>query len=197
MTLPDRVRLPMSFDPAGLQRDLLALAADGWIRHFVPQNYEGDWSVLPLRGAAGKSHPIMMIYPDPTAKAFADTPAMALCPHCRSAIAAFACEVQYARLMRLAPGSRILEHRDHDLDADAGTARLHIPITTNPDVTFELNRLPVPMEPGSVWYLRLSDPHRVVNDGTTDRVHLVLDLTVNAWLHDLLAKAAAGHAFAG
>jgi hypothetical protein len=190
MVLPDRIRLPLSFDPAGLERDLKALASESWIKHFVQQNYDGDWSVLPLRSAAGKSHPIMMIYPDPVATAFADTTAMALCPHIRAAVAAFASEVQYARLMRLTPGSRIKEHRDHDLDAEAGIARVHIPITTNPGVTFELNRVPVAMKPGSAWYLRLSDPHRVANDGTSDRVHLVLDLVVNDWLRDMLASAA-------
>jgi hypothetical protein len=88
--------------------------------------------------------------------------------------------------MRLSPGSVIKAHRDHDLDADHGVIRLHIPIETNPDVVFELNGAPVAMEAGSVWYLRLSDPHRAANRGATDRVHLVIDAVVNAWVLGLL-----------
>ena len=38
------------------------------------------------------------------------------------------------------------------------------------------------MAPGSVWYLRLADEHSIVNGGTRDRVHLVIDCTVDDWL---------------
>jgi hypothetical protein len=51
------------------------------------------------------------------------------------------------------------------------------------------------LEAGSSWYLRLSDPHSVVNRGITDRVHMVIDAEVNDWVRDVLATAAAsqGH----
>jgi hypothetical protein len=191
MTFPDRLRLPLSFDPARLARDLDALSSVDWTAHFVKQNYEGDWSVIPLRGVAGAKHPVMMIYPDPTATQFEDTPMLASCPYFREVLSAFECEVRAVRLMRLTPGSVIKEHNDHGLDLEAGTARIHIPITSNPEVEFELNRRRLVMAPGSAWYLRLSDPHRVANNGTTDRVHLVADLVVNAWLTDLLGRAEA------
>jgi hypothetical protein len=45
------------------------------------------------------------------------------------------------------------------------------------------------MAPGSAWYLRLADPHRVVNRGTSDRVHLVIDAVVNDWMLRLLDQA--------
>ncbi len=60
MRFPDRLRLPFSFDAGLLARDLEALPG-AWIRHFVEQNYSGDWSVIPLRGPAGARHPVMMI----------------------------------------------------------------------------------------------------------------------------------------
>jgi hypothetical protein len=187
MAFPDRLRLPFSFDPDRLVRDLDALASVDWIAHFVKQNYEGDWSVIPLRGASGATHPVQMIYSNPTATQFEDTPFLPLCPYFREVLAAFQCEVRCVRLMRLTPGSVIKEHDDYDLDADQGAARVHIPITTNPEVEFELNRRRIDMPPGSAWYLRLSDPHRVANKGATDRVHMVVDLGVNEWLRDLLA----------
>jgi hypothetical protein len=189
MTFADRLRLPLRFDPDRLVRDLDALSSVDWIAHFVKQNYEGAWEVIPLRAAAGAHHPVQMIYSDPTATTFEDTPMLAASPYFREVTAAFACEVQAVRLMRLTPGSTIREHRDHDLDAESGMARVHVPITSNPDVTFELNRRRVTMATGETWYLRLSDPHRVANRGQTDRVHLVADLVVNDWLINLLAGA--------
>jgi hypothetical protein len=155
----------------------------------VRQNYEGDWTVLPLRKAAGATHPVMMIYADPTATAFEDAPLLDRMPYVREVLARFACPVQTVRLMRLAPGSVIREHRDHDLAAEWGAARIHVPITTSDAVEFLLNGEPVVMTPGSAWYLRLSDPHSVVNRGSVDRVHLVIDCVADPWLTGLLRTA--------
>jgi Aspartyl/Asparaginyl beta-hydroxylase len=92
------------------------------------------------------------------------------------------------------PGSVIEEHRDGQLSAEEGTARIHIPVVTNPDVEFYLNGARVVLEAGSAWYLRLTDPHSVYNKGGSDRVHMVVDATVNDWLQDALASAARQHA---
>ena len=40
----------------------------------------------------------------------------------------------------------------------------------------------VVLSEGECWYLRLSDPHSVENNGQSDRVHLVIDAKVNPWL---------------
>ena len=188
---PDRLRLPLDFDPARLAADMEAIAGAGWISHFVTQNYEGAWSVLPLRAQAGARHPIQMIYSNPAATAFEDTPLLAEAPYFRAVLAGFACPLQAVRLMRLAPGSTIKEHRDHDLRYEDGTVRLHIPVVTNPAVDFRLNGIRCVMAAGTCWYLRLSDPHSVSNRGPADRVHLVIDAAVNGWLTDLFDRAAA------
>ncbi len=189
-SLPDRLQLGLSFDVASLERDLKTLESHDWIDHFVKQNYEGTWDVLPLRGTAGATHPVMMIYSDPGCTEFADTPFLKEVPYLQSVLAAFQCPLQSVRLMRLTPGSDIKEHCDHDLSAELGQVRMHIPITTNPDVEFLLNGTEVPLKPGSCWYLRLADPHAVRNRGATDRVHLVIDATVNDWLERELHQAA-------
>jgi hypothetical protein len=189
MAYPDRLQLPLSFDPGLLRRDLDILSATPWTAHFVQQNYEGDWSVIPLRCAAGASHPIQMIYSDPTATVFVDTPMLGRCAYFQAVIAAFACEVRSVRLMRLTPGSVIKEHTDLDLDVEGGAARIHIPVITNPDVEFLLNGRRVEMKEGQAWCLRLSDPHAVANRGTADRVHLVLDLVANDWLMGFFEQA--------
>ncbi|WP_067734336.1 aspartyl/asparaginyl beta-hydroxylase domain-containing protein [Novosphingobium naphthalenivorans] len=178
----DRIRLPMQFDPARMAEDLAALPPEGWIAHYVAQNYLGEWSVLPLYCPAGAQHPVLMAYANPTATDFEPTPWLAHAPYLRGVLDRFHCPLRSVRLMRLGPDSRILPHRDFDLSAESGTARLHIPITGNEAVTFLLNGTPVEMEPGSTWYLRLADEHAVINAGRTERIHLVIDCLVNDWL---------------
>ncbi len=189
---PDRLRLPLDFAPGPLAADMAAITLSGWTPHFVRQNYEGDWDVLPLRAPAGARHPIQMIYSDPACADFVDTPLLAASASFRRVLAAFAFPLQAVRLMRLTPGSLIREHRDHDLSFEDGMVRIHVPVTTNDGVDFRLNGVRCVMPAGSVWYLRLSDPHSVANRGGTDRVHLVIDAAVNDWLGALLERAAAG-----
>jgi len=186
MQLPDRLRLPFTFDPDLLARDLRGLGAVGWTRHFVQQNYDGDWSVIPLRGPAGAKHPVTMIYSDPTCSDFADTPMLAACPYFRQVLDTFQAPLGAVRLMRLTPDSVIKQHTDMDLSFEDGTVRIHVPVVTNAGVEFYLNRSRVVLDAGSAWYLRLFDPHSVANRGTADRVHMVIDAEVNRWVADIL-----------
>ena len=186
-TWPDRVRLPLAFDSVRLAADLAALESEDWIAHFVTQNYDGDWSALPLRALAGATHPVQMIYSPPNATEFVDTPLLARTPYFREVLGSFECPLTCVRLMRLTPGSRIKEHSDHDLAAEDGWARIHVPVTSNPGVEFFVNGVSVDMVPGEAWYLRLADPHRAANHGDTDRVHMVIDAKVDGWLEGMLA----------
>lgn len=189
--LPDRLRLPLNFDAPRIAAEVARISEEDWIAHFVTQNYEGGWSILPLRCKAGATHPIMMAVSDPSASAFEETPWLKRSPYLQEVLGAFACPLQSVRLMRLDPGSRIKPHCDHDLDAALGQARLHVPVTSNPDVAFWLNGSQVHMQPGEAWYVRLSDTHSVDNPGTTARVHLVIDCQVDAHLAAMLVDAAA------
>jgi hypothetical protein len=189
-SLPDAVRLPLRIDPVPLAAEAAQLPLEAWTRHFVPENYVGDWSVAPLRAPAGASHPILQITSPPECKDWTETKWLAASPAIAALLARFECPLAAVRLMRLGPGSEIKEHRDHDLSADFGMARLHVPLTTSPQVEFLVNRQPVQMIPGECWYLRLADPHAVTNRGTSDRVHLVIDAEVNGWLSALLLEAA-------
>lgn len=185
----DRLRLPLRFDAAALRADLERLDADGWTPHFVPEHYDGAWTVLPLRTAANARHDVAAIYSDPAATEFVDTPLLARCPALAGVLRAFECPVGSARLMKLTPGSIIRPHRDHDLAPELGRARLHVPVATNAGVDFRLNGRRVVMAEGECWFLRLSDEHAVANRGDTDRVHLVIDVVVNDWLRALFETA--------
>jgi hypothetical protein len=190
---PDRLQLPLTFDRELLARDLDRLSSGQWIRHYVKTNYDGDWSILPLRSPAGETHPIRMISADPTTRSFVDTPLLKGCDYFRRVLDSFECPLRVVRLMRLTPGSRIKEHTDQVLSFEDGIVRVHIPVTTNDAVEFHLNKRRVILEAGSAWYLRLSDPHSVANHGSTDRVHLVIDANVNDWV-EVLFESAMGQA---
>ncbi|HWA92640.1 MAG TPA: aspartyl/asparaginyl beta-hydroxylase domain-containing protein [Rhizomicrobium sp.] len=189
--LPDRVKLPVAFDPARMAADLAALSREDWIGHFLTERFEGDWDVIPLRGPADAIHPVMMIATTPGTKAFADAPAFAACPYLREIVDSFEAEVRAVRLLRLTPGSILLEHTDHEYTDDDGTLRIHVPVVTNPDVVFLLNGTRVVMEAGSAWVLRLNDPHSVANNGATDRVHMLVDLVMNPALERYLLASTA------
>ena len=188
---PDRVKLPLAFDADRMAEDLARLERGPWTEHFVRQNYDGDWSVLPLRCQKGVTHPIMMITSNPGISDYVDTPYLAEAPYLAEVLATFEAPLLPARLMRLGPGSQIKEHSDYDLSAEDGVVRIHVPVTSNPQVEFRVNRELVPMLPGEAWYLRLSDVHSAVNRGDTARVHLVIDMDVNDWLIGMLEAGTA------
>ncbi len=187
---PDRVRLPFTFDPARLEADLAALEGSEWVDHFVKENYEGRWSVLPLRAPRGteEEHPILQIVSHPGVTDYVDTPLQARLPYLAQVLRELGFPLGSARLMTLDPGSVIRTHIDPDLAAEEGWARIHIPLRTNPGVEFLVNGRPVTMGVGECWYLRLSDPHSVRNDGAEPRVHLVIDAPVGPELAPLLRE---------
>ena len=177
---PDRLRLPLTFDPAPLAAEFAAFAEGDWTRHYVHDNFEGEWSAIPLRAAGGETHPLRMIGVH-RGEWFVDTPFLAGAPALAAALARLLSPLKAARLMRLRPGSAIREHSDHVPEDERPCARVHLPITTNEGVEFHLDGTAVTMMPGSLWYLRLSEPHRAMNAGMTDRVHLVVDLLIDDW----------------
>lgn len=185
--LPDSARLPLAFDPAGLQADVDSLVPADWVPHFNTRYYEGDWSGAALRAVGGVAD---RLYPDPSAgDRFADTPILDRCPHARAVVAAFECPLLAVRFLRLGPGSRIREHTDYNLSVDDGEIRIHVPVSTNAGVQFLLGGAPVDMAPGEAWYLNLNLPHAVVNAGSVPRVHLVVDCVVDDWLRNLILAA--------
>ncbi len=180
----DRIKFPFQFDVKKLQNEVRSLNNIEWIGHFVKQNYEGDWSVIPLTAQEGRDHPILMASAIPGNNRFVSTPYLQHCPYISSILDFFECEKYSVRLMKLTAGSEIKKHQDYDLDESE--IRVHIPIFTNESVTFLVNDSSVKMNEGECWYLRLSDPHQVKNQGETDRIHLVMDLDLNDWIRNLL-----------
>lgn len=188
MTPPSPLRLNVPVDLAGLRAEVAALGADEWALHFNTHDYRGDWSGAALRSVGGDP---LRLYPDLAHhQPYEDTPLLARCPAVRAVLVSLGCPTTAVRFLRLGAEARILEHRD-DLGWDEGEARLHIPVLTSDAVRFVVDGAAVPMATGECWYADLTRPHRVDNDGTGARVHLVVDCVVNDSLQALFARSAA------
>ena len=173
--------------PLQLFRDEIMAIDQTWQPHFNTRQYEGDWSVVSLRSPAGNPDGII---PDLRAgEAFEDTSLFHQCPTIQNWIQDFRCPVMAIRLLKLNAGASIKEHRDHELSFEQGEARLHIPVFTNEGVWFHINDVPLQMHPGECWYMNANLPHRVINYGKSDRIHLVIDCQVNDWLDEQFRAA--------
>jgi hypothetical protein len=175
------LKFPFSFDAERLKDDLRNFAPEDWTPHFNTQYYEGDWSGIALRAAKDAN---VELYPDPTATEYADTKMLARCAYVPEVLAAFKCEIETARLLRLTVGSNIREHRDFKLGFEDGFVRVHIPMQTNRQVEFYLDGEFLQMNEGEAWYLNFNLKHRVRNGGAEDRIHLVIDCVLNDWLRE-------------
>lgn len=186
--IPDRVRLPLVADEAGLEADAAQFTDEEWIPHFNTGYYVGDWSGVALRSVGGVAG---ALYPDPSSTAaYADTALLERCPHVRALLAALPCPLLSVRFLRLGAGARILDHTDLNLGFADGEVRLHVPVTTSADVEFLLAGTALDMALGEVWYLDLNEHHAVTNAGDRARIHLVIDCVVDDWLRDVLVRAA-------
>lgn len=174
------LKLPFTFDAERLRADAEQFAAHEWTPHFNIHNYEGEWSVVPLRAVKGA---VSAIYPDPNApEGYLETEQMSRCNYVPEILKTFECELQTVRFLKLAAGSAIRRHRDYELGFEDGFVRVHIPAMTNSKVDFVLADEHLAMRAGEAWYLNVNNYHSVVNAGATDRIHLVIDCVVNDWL---------------
>ena len=185
----DRVKLPLSYDASKMFEEFEAIKA---------QQFE-YYKVIQLRAPAHMVDtslpfpPPATDYADGSWTPWMDTPEMAQCAYLKSVIDFFKenTTVTLVRLLRLAPQSVVQEHTDPTLglEIEKSVIRLTIPIYNQPGVEFFLNDSLVPMLPGECWYLRLTDPHRVLNNSDYERVNLTIDMIPNDWVLNLIGTA--------
>ena len=156
-----------------------------WISHFNKRAYENDWSCIPLRSVGGRSDHILPLH----GQHFEDTAILQQCHYFQEVIQQFDCEVTSVRLMALAAGGEIKEHRDAGTSLEDGITRLHVPIQSNPQVLFSIDGELVHFSVANTWYLNASCLHGVRNTSTQTRIHLMLDCVTNSWLENVFLKA--------
>lgn len=101
---------------------------------------------------------------------------------------------KYARFMVLGPGGVIRRHRDAFLGKR--TARLHLPIATNRNAFLFIGGERCCWGSGELWFGDFSRPHWGSNQGETDRIHLVMDVEMDAALAAAMENADAREWFA-
>lgn len=99
----------------------------------------------------------------------------------------FSSKITRARLAFMAPGHEIKAHVDYDTTL---VCRYHIPILTNPDVKFfvqrgtSVHKFHMPAD-GRVYFFNQGLKHWVKNDGDTARLHLIIDVHGQAEIDDM------------
>lgn len=152
-------------------------------QHEFTKKAFGGWSSLPLRSLGGmtgkEASSAAGKHASSDANLFEDTVVMP--DYIRELIDEIGqgAGVLKVRLMRLEANRTIGEHKDA-FSPGPEVARLHIPVITNPEVEFQVNRKPYRMHVGRLYCIDVSKLHAVFNKGTEDRIHLVFDLCINA-----------------
>ena len=84
-------------------------------------------------------------------------------------------KVQQAMLTNLRAGTVIPRHKDKG-PLTAKTHRIHVPIVTNKKCIFSVGEESKNLETGQIWVIdNVGRYHSVENNGTQDRVHLIID----------------------
>jgi hypothetical protein len=181
---PSSSQLPISFSIDKLQEDLVICENDLWTPHFNTNRYEGKWTSVSLRSQSGLINDITS-FPN---KEYKNTNLLEHCHYFREIMDWFQCEKEAVRLLRLDPQSEIKEHVDNDTSYEDGFFRIHIPIITNDNVFFYVDKKRVPMKMGECWYANFQLRHSVENKSAEPRIHFTLDCIRNDWSDQLFTN---------
>lgn len=177
------VKLPIRFDAETLEREVRALPASSWVPH--PTGFAGNEAVRlvtvggqPTDAFEGPMRP---------------TENLARCPYIQEVMAELDGVWSRSRLMGLGPGAEVPLHVDahHHWRTHL---RIHVPVITDPKVRFTCGDETIHMAPGECWLFDSFRWHRVQNDWTERRVHLVLDTVMTPVLRALIDSARAAPA---
>lgn len=184
--IKDRVKLPITFDAKKMLEEVRKMNLEEFTHY----------NVIPLRSPA---HIVDTSLPfPPPADDYADgswtdwlnTPQLESSPYLTEVINTFRehTDVTLVRVLRLEPGGVLQRHTDPTLglEIEKSVIRLTVPIYSNDQVQFLLNDTHVPMQPGECWYMRLTDPHEVLNPGETERINLSIDMIPNEWVRSMI-----------
>ena len=173
--------------------------------HYSNYNKGKSWSAISLRGYTDS--PNFITKPIEMNKKWQeehkdehfemrDTSMRSKFPEVEEILSKFKTEIHRVRFMKLKPGGGELERHTDQVDPDVGIIngklmRIHVPIKTNDKVEFtswspEGQKTIVNMKEGSVWYLDIRKPHTAINNGDTERTHLVIDVEANESVRGML-----------
>lgn len=76
---------------------------------------------------------------------------------------------------KLRPGGRIFPHADTPEHAEYWD-RYHVCLQSTPGSNFRCGEETVSMKTGDVWWFQNANEHEVINNGSDDRIHLIVDI---------------------
>ncbi len=187
----DRIKLPITFDVDKIKAEIEALNLKEYIYY----------DAMPLRAPAHQIDPSRPFpppaddYADGSWTDWLNASELDNSPYLKSMVEQFQehTRVTLVRILRLGPDSIVKEHTDPTLglQIEKSVIRLTVPVVTDEGVVFYLNNEPVAMKPGECWYMRLTDPHKVVNESATDRISISIDMVPNEWVRSMIEESAA------
>jgi hypothetical protein len=173
------LQLPLRYEADVLAAEVEALGEAPWRPH--PAGFPGN-SMLPLLalgGDAGDEGYAGLMLP---------TPELLLCPYLVQVLASFGATLGRTRLMRLAGQAEVTRHVDQGYYW-AERVRIHVPIVTQPTVRFECGSDAINMAAGECWLFDTWRQHRVLNDASRPRIHLVADSVGGEGFWRLVARS--------
>ncbi len=195
---------PMETALVGIKDKLNTLPE--FTNHYSNYNSKGSWSAITLRGystdPAEVCKPAEMNkkwkaeHPDWNTWTLQDTTLRAHFPEVDTLCDMIPGKKHRIRFMKLASGGGELRRHTDQVDIESGLsdnmlARIHFPIMTNHKVIFNNwdwngETDDINMKVGEAWYIDTRKPHRAINGGKNDRVHLVIDVEANEELRKLM-----------
>ncbi|MFT6100690.1 MAG: hypothetical protein ACJAYF_003251 [Arenicella sp.] len=171
------IRLPFCFDVDRLKSELDQFDAQHWMAH--PNRMHGN-AAIPLVSQNGENNDEFIGHMKMTAH-------LQRCDYLQQVMASFGEVLARSRLMRLAAKSEVSEHVDFNYHWYS-RVRIHIPITTNPDVLFYCGDEKINMQAGECWIFDSWRRHKVVNNSSEHRVHLVVDTSGSSRFWKMLRR---------
>lgn len=173
------LQLPLLFDAAQLAREIATIP-------------EGEWRPHPAGFVGNDFLPLVSVNGDPSNEGFTGPmrPTRHLSlerPYLWQTLASIGAVLGRTRLMRLSGRAEVSEHADVNYYWRE-RMRVHVPIVTQPAVKFYCGDTDAHMAAGECWIFDTWSLHRVVNDQTHARIHLVMDTVGGEQMLNLMAQ---------
>jgi len=172
-------KLPLTFDVNKLAEEVLSLNEEQWIPH--PDGFVGNFSI-PLISLNGEQN---NAFNGPMKV----TPVLSQLEYISQILSSFGEVFGRSRLMRLSPGTEVPLHTDTNYHWYK-RVRIHIPIITDEKVIFHCDEKNVHMAAGETWIFDTWKHHKVINNGKTNRIHLVIDTSGSSKFWNMVSKSA-------
>ncbi|MEO6172275.1 MAG: aspartyl/asparaginyl beta-hydroxylase domain-containing protein, partial [Arenimonas sp.] len=172
------IQLPLKFDARLLAQEIQAIEESAWLPH--PQGFAGNDALTLITPYGDKNSDLLSGPMQPTEY-------LLRCPYLMQVMQTIGGVWGRTRLMRLSGKAEVERHVDvHYYWRER--MRVHVPIVTQPTVKFSCGDQEINMAAGECWIFDTWRWHRVLNDDSLARIHLVAD-TVGGeqfwqWLRD-------------